>query len=96
MPNIQNVEVGREVVSYHQLTSISASTPVPGAGSVVMLQAEAQDIRYDPAGGTPTAAIGILLAAGESHILNVGHGNINKINVIQVVGGAILNVVVFK
>lgn len=93
---IQSIEVGREVVSYHQLTSISASTPVPGAGSVVTLQAQAQAVRYDPSGGTPTSTVGVLLAVGETHTLNVGHGNINKINVIEAAGGAILNVIVFK
>lgn len=94
--SIETIEIGRPVISYHQMTTITSSTPVPGAGSVVMLQAEAQAIRYDPSGGTPTAAIGVLLAAGESHTLNLGRGNINKINVIEVATGAILNVIVFK
>lgn len=93
---IKTIEAHRDVLGYYQLTGISSATQLPGSGSVVMIQAEAQAVRYDPAGGTPTASEGILLSAGETHTLNVGEGNISKIKVIQVTPGAILNVVNFR
>lgn len=96
MPGIKTVEEAREVLGYYQLTGMAAATQLPGAGSVVMLQAEAQGVRYDPTGGTPTAGVGVLLSAGETHILNVGDGNVPTIKVIQAAGGAILNVVTFR
>ena len=98
MANIQQVEIGREVTGYHQLGAgdMTTAVPVPGVGSVVMIQAEAQNVRYRPDDVDPTSTVGVLLAAGETHTLNVGHGNINKIKVIEATAGAILNVVAFK
>ena len=93
---IKTVETARDVLGYYQMTGIAAATQLPGNGSVVMIQAEAQAVRYDPTGGTPTAGVGVLLSAGETHTLNVGDGNIPTIKVIQVAGGAILNVVTFR
>lgn len=96
MPGIKTVESARDVLGYYQMTGIASATQLPGSGSVVMLQAEAQGVRYDPTGGTPTASVGILLSAGETHTLNVGDGNVPKIKVIQAAPGAILNVVTFR
>lgn len=96
MPGIKYLQAARKVVKYTQLTGVSSSTPCPGSGSVVMLQAEAQDVRYDPAGGTPTASVGMLLEAGCTHTLNVGEGNIGNINLIQAAPGAIINIVTFR
>jgi hypothetical protein len=95
---LQRVEVGREVTGNHQMlaASLVAATPIPGVGSVVMIQAETAPVRYRPDDVDPTAAVGVYLAVGESHILNVGHGNINKIRAIRVSPGAILNVMAFK
>lgn len=93
---IKTVEAARDVIGYYQLTTLNAAVQVPGNGAVVMLQAEAQDLRYDPTGGTPTSSVGILLAAGQTHILNVGSGNISTIKVIETAGGGILNVVTFR
>ena len=95
---LQQVDIGREAAGYHQLNTaaITSATKVPGVGSVVTLQAELQPVRYRPDDVDPTSSVGVLLAAGESHTLNVGHGNISKIRVIRTVAGAILNVMTFK
>jgi hypothetical protein len=95
---LQGIEIGREVTGYHQMSAASlvASTPVPGVGSVVMIQAEIAPVRYRPDGVDPTSLIGVNLAVGESHTLNVGHGNINKIRVIRVSPGAVVNITAFK
>lgn len=93
---IKTVEAPRDIIGYYQLTSLAAATQVPGNGSVVMLQAEAQDLRYDPTGGTPTSSVGVLLPAGSCHLLNVGHGNVQTIKVIETAVGGILNVVTFR
>ena len=93
---IQQVEIGREVTGYHQMTGLSSVKPVPGSGSAVMIQAETQPVRYRADGVDPTTTVGILLAAGETHTLNVGHGNINNIRVIETLASAKVNVVAFK
>lgn len=93
---IKTIEAPRDIIGYYQMTSLAAATQVVGSGAVVMLQAEAQDLRYDPTGGTPTAGVGILLPAGSTHILNVGNGKISTIKVIETAVGGILNVVTFR
>jgi hypothetical protein len=72
-----------------------AAVPVPGNGNVVMIQAEAQNVRYRADGEDPTASVGVLLAAGESHTIDLGEGTASQIKVIQTAGGAILNVTSF-
>ena len=88
---------GRTNVKYHQLAAGSMVTaiPIPGNGHVVMIQAEAQNVRYRADGEDPTAAVGVLLAAGESHTIDLGEGTASQIKVIQTAGGAILNVTSF-
>ena len=71
------------------------AVPIPGNGAVVMIQAEAQNVRYRADGEDPTAAVGVLLAAGESHTIDLGEGSASQIRVIQTAGGAILNVTSF-
>lgn len=98
MPSIKSVLQAREVTGYHQLASgdITTATSVPGTGSIVMIQAEGQNVRYRVDGVNPTATVGILLAAGECHTLNVGEGNISNIKVIEAAVGGILNVTAFR
>jgi len=88
----------RVVTGYHQLGagSMASAVPVPGTGAVVMIQAEAQNVRYRADNVNPTATVGMLLAAGECHTLNLGEGKISEIKVIQAVAGAILNVTAFR
>lgn len=74
---------------------MSSAISVPGNGHVVMLQAEAQNVRYRCDGEDPTAAVGVLLAAGESHTIDMGEGTSQQIRVIEAAGGAILNVTTF-
>ena len=95
---IKVVQTTRTVTGYHQLAAgdMTSVTSVPGSGSVVMIQAEAQNVRYRPDGIDPTSTVGILLAAGETHTINIGAGNIASIRVIEAASGAILNVVAFK
>jgi len=88
---------GRTNIKYHQLVagSMVTAVPIPGNGAVVMIQAEAQNVRYRADGEDPTAAVGVLLAAGESHTIDLGEGSASQIRVIQTAGGAILNVTSF-
>lgn len=88
---------GRSNIRYHQLAagSMSSAISIPGNGKVVMIQAEAQNVRYRPDGEDPTSTVGVLLAAGESHSIDLGEGTASQIRVIEAAGGAILNVVSF-
>lgn len=94
--SIKAVQEARPVAGYYQLTSLSSAQKVPGAGAIVMLQAEAQNLRYRVDGVAPTASVGMILTAGECVTLNVGHGNIQNIQVIEITGGGILNATVYK
>ena len=96
--SIKSVMEARAVTGSHQLGAgdMASAVSVPGTGSLVMIQAEAQNVRYRADGVDPTSTVGMVLAAGECHILNVGKGNIQNIKVIQAVAGAILNVTAFR
>ena len=96
--SIKSVEQARVVTGYHQHAAgtIDAAAPVKGTGSGVMIQAEAVNVRYRADGVNPTTTVGMLLAAGECHVLNVGEGNISNIKVIGVAANAILNVTAYR
>jgi len=96
--SIKSVEQARVVTGYHQHAAgtIDTAAPVKGTGSVVMIQAEAVNVRYRADGVNPTTTVGMLLAAGECHVLNVGEGNISNIKVIGVANNAILNVTAYR
>lgn len=89
---------------YQQITSLVAATAltVPGGGTKVvggsdtpsdvnaaLIQAETQSVRWRDDGTNPTAAIGMILAAGESFLYT---GDLNRIKFIEVTASAKLNV----
>jgi len=94
---IKSVIKGRSNIKYHQLAagSMASAISIPGNGTVVMIQAEAQNVRYRADGGDPTTSFGVLLAAGESHTIDLGEGTASQVRVIEAAGGAILNVHTF-
>jgi hypothetical protein len=96
--SIKSVDQARVVTGYHQHAAgtIDAVAAVKGTGSVVMIQAESVSLRYRADGVDPSATVGVLLAAGECHTLNVGEGNISNIKVIGTAVNAILNVTAFR
>lgn len=96
MPNIQTIEVNRQVTGYHQITDLSSAIQCPGAGSVVQIMAENQNIRYRLDDVDPTASEGMLLMDGDCHTINIGDGNIPQIRLIEAAAGAILNVHAFR
>ena len=94
--SIKAVQLAREPVGYYQETSLAAAKPCPGVGCLVMIQAEGQNLRYRIDGINPTATVGMLLQSGETHTLNVGHGRISDIKIIETAIGGILNVSSFR
>ena len=95
---IKSVDQSRVVTGYHQYAAgeIDTAQPVKGSGSVVKIQAESVNVRYREDGVNPTATVGMLLAAGECHIVNVGEGGISEIKVIGTAANAILNVTAYR
>jgi hypothetical protein len=90
----QTFEVGSGPATYVQMTSLSSAVGLAGGnGRRVILQAEAQVIRWRADGVDPTAAIGMTLAAGESVEFR---GDLKKLRFIEAVGGGILNATIFK
>ncbi len=97
--SILQVEVPREVIGFFQHAAGTIDTAVAaksGGGSVVLFQAEAQNVRYRLDGVDPTAAIGHLLVANESVSFNIGDRKGLSIRVIAATAGAILNVTSFR
>lgn len=79
---------------YVQMTSLATALPlplVPGA-RIALLQAETKDIRWRDDATDPTAAVGIVLAAGSSYWYI---GDVSKVRVIEVTASAKLNIVYY-
>ena len=75
---------------------LTTATQLVGHGSVVMIQAEDQNVRYRTDGTDPTAVIGMLLEVGAIHVINMPPGTQADINVIEAAVGGILNITWFK
>ena len=58
------------------ISSLSGATTIaPSAGAdIVFVQANTQNVRIDPTGTTPTATVGMRLAAGSFVPIGVGYG----------------------
>ncbi len=85
-------------VGYQQITlgaAVKALTlPVdPDAPTYALIEPETQGVRWRDDGGTPTAAVGQPLSAGESLQYN---GTLSAIRFFEMVGGAVLNVTYFQ
>lgn len=78
-------------VGYQQLTSLATSTAltVPASAQFALIQAEAQALRYRDDGVAPTAAIGMVLAVGDSIWYT---GDLVALRIIQVAASGIANV----
>lgn len=89
--NIQSAGTSQQLT-----TTLSAAVGVtpPDGTRWMLMQAEAQDIRWtDDGTTTPTSAIGQLLKANSSFWYN---GPINSIKFIRTTAGAILNLSFYK
>ena len=91
-------ELGRKCTGYFQVTSLATAKKIPGTGSLVCIQAEAQALRYRCDGVAPTAAVGMILNVGECIILNLGHdaASLQQVQIIEVAAGGIANITAYK
>lgn len=79
-------------LGYVQVTSLAAAVAISGVPNQVksvLIQAETQNVRWRDDGVNPTAAVGMLLAAGDTMKYN---GNISALKFIEVAASAKLNV----
>jgi hypothetical protein len=77
---------------YVQMTSLGTQgllTAVPATATVVLLQAEGDNVRWRDDGTAPTTSVGMRLLVGADVLYN---GDIRSIRVIGEGGGAKLNV----
>jgi hypothetical protein len=84
-------------LGYAQITNLAAAVGLPSVPTdtiMVLIEAEAQAVRWRDDGTNPTAAIGMPLAAGQEFQYTVV--DLTQIKFIQQVGGAILNVSYYK
>lgn len=91
----QSFDVGSSKATYVQVTSLGSAVPLPKAtiGRRAFIQAEDQDIRWRSDGTDPTAAVGMLIAAGDTLDFT---GDLNQLRFIEAVGGATLNATIFR
>lgn len=75
------------------LSAVVGLGSVPAGSRFVLVQAEAQNIRWRDDGTDPTAAIGMVLEAGETLVYN---GNLSSLEMIEAVAGAIVNACFYR
>lgn len=99
---VQSVPLNATPLGYMQLTALSSAKTIvsatgggaiPAGAAYAVIQAEAQSIRYRDDATAPTAAIGMLLAAGQSIAYSVR--DFTKLQMIQVTAGAIVNILFY-
>lgn len=81
---------------YSQITSLSnavAIGAIPNGAKKVLIQAEAQNVRYRDDGTDPTATVGMLLAAGSTLEYT---GPMSSLKFIEAASGAKLNIIFQK
>jgi len=93
---IRSLESTRPITGFYQLDGLSSAKSCPGTGTVVLLQCEGTPVRYRPDGVDPTTSVGIKLAVGETHVLNVGQGNIPNLRIIETAASAKVNIITFR
>lgn len=80
---------------FQSIASLAASTAltVPAGSTLALIQVETQGVRYRDDGTAPTAAIGMLLNAGDTLEYT---GDLSAIRFIEVLASAKLNVSYYK
>lgn len=88
-------------LGYFQITSLGTAVSFSGAGvtvpvgsMMVLIEAEAQGIRWRDDGTAPTASVGMPLAAGQEFQYRVA--DFSKIQFIQQTNGGIINLSFYK
>lgn len=79
-----------------QITSLSSAVglgTLPDGAKLVLVQAEADDLRWRDDGVNPTSGVGMLLADGETLVYN---GNLRAFKIIETSGSGIANVCFYR
>jgi hypothetical protein len=79
-----------------QITNLSAVVglgSIPSGARFVLVQAEAQNVRWRDDGTDPTAAIGMVIEAGQTLVYN---GNLASLEMIEAAASAIVNVCFYR
>ncbi len=85
-------------LGYTQLTTVGTAGGVglgtiPANSRIVLIQAEAQNIRWTDDGSAPTASVGMILVANSTLIYS---GPMSSVKLIQVAGGGIVNLTFYQ
>lgn len=86
-------DYARDALGYSQLTGMAAATAlssIPAGTTTVLLQAEAQVVRYRDDGTNPSGTVGMNLIVGVVYEFTIAQ--ISRMRFIEAAGGAILNV----
>jgi hypothetical protein len=85
-----------EPAGYTQDTDMAAASglgTVPSGARLVLIQAEGDDLRWRDDGTNPTAAVGMVLAEGQTLVYN---GRFADFKAIQVTAAGVMNVSWYK
>jgi hypothetical protein len=86
------VDAQQEPLGYEQITSLSSATTltVPDGAVRAVIQAEADDLRWQDDGDSPTASTGMIIYAGDNPFVYVG--DLDTIELIEINGSGKANV----
>lgn len=85
-----------EPAGYAQVTSVSSAVglgTIPNGVKLVLIQAEAQDVRWRDDGVNPTTSVGMVIPAGQTLVYN---GNPSAFKAVEVTASAKLNVTFYR
>jgi hypothetical protein len=87
-------EVPRECNGFFNIPVLSAALPCPGVGTIAIIQAEGDNLRYRMDGEDPTSSSGMLLL--ENACIELHSSDLSLIRIIETTGGGSANITVFK
>ena len=90
--SILSIFEARTPMGYEQLTGLSSvkSTTVPPGSRMALINCDTQAVRWRDDGISPTAGIGMYMAAGADVLVYVG--NLNSLRFIEVLASASVNI----
>ncbi len=91
MSNVHVLAGKYSPLGYQQITDVSGSTglTVPAGSRLALVSCENQNVRWRDDGTAPTSTVGMLLSSGSELSYSA---NLERINFIEIAGGAELNI----
>lgn len=95
--HVKPLGAGGGPLGYAQMTSITTATAltgIPATATVVVIQAEAQNLRFRDDGVSPTGSVGYLIQTGAGGEM-IYTGDLSTVELIEDTSGAIANLLYY-